>query len=774
MHSLGKRLLHAAIVAGAVVLAAPAVASRLEYTVRAGDAIVPGAEVCFFPAGPLSNFLEMFLRSGDVRCLPADKIVHMPGGSWNVFAEAKGLVSAHRLVTEVSPSEDRPEDELFHRSQIDLLPAAYIDVTDLSIDEAAGERVVAYLQNEGLAESRAAIRPARPLTHRIAVPANVTVVPLIVRQGHFIWAGPPRKLRPGEHWHVRRSDAPARTVVAVLTVPRELLPATRPSTPPPEVDLFAAGRYFAPDIAIRPTPAFADSLLFFRNVPIGGATISLRGADWISAEAKVTVSDNAVAVAAPALVGLQKPQLHAVWSLSRAALIATEATCEGTPATATTPEPITLRLLSCPEAAPACSESTATELAPADHGEQIFSRLDRGRYKVELKRGRLSASSTTFQLDAMSNATVRIDLAPLKLSGRLTRAGSPLHATLRFRTATAVSDAVSGEYETYSTDAPGFDRVRIAPCSEDRTYIHVPAQRITADARYDIDLPSNSIHVQVTDARNNGPLPDALVVVNTLGGRTGDTEVDQRDLKKTDPDGRTDARDVSANADVTICAYKTGFKNKCTERRRLEANGDTKIDLALEPKTETRGKLLTTLPVVRGRLFVVRQSRVLAFTTVAQDGTFSIDAQPMATDIVYFTAQSHALHMLRLPGSDLSASGVIELPVPAEPTRTFQLSCPGCAEESRTPFTLMLGTELVPMEVFAAHQTTHAGQYSLRKNESTIVPDVPADMVVTVIRGLARNDVPPQYASVTDQFAVPELLRTFAKIVATSDAVAFP
>jgi hypothetical protein len=763
MHSLVRRI-GAFALTGAVLVTVPVLASRMDYKVRSAGKDVRDAEVCLFPADALDDFPALFLRSGDVRCYDATKVIHVPKGFWSVFAEAPGFVSTQPVVTEVSAMEDRPEDEQFHISEIEVLPAASISIRDLKMNPAEGERAVVYIHNESFPSARATIRPSRPGASTISVPANVTLVPMIVKGATIVWAGPARNLRQGETWVIKRDIR--QTVASFITVPRALLPMTRAAVP--SVELMAKdGRHFKPELPLRASPLFADSLLLFRDIPAGLATITLQGADWVSDEISLTVPNGpATTGSSRGLRAVRRSQLRAAWSIARRLFEAAPPSCD--PHTSS-PVATSLTLEACSERDCKVLE-TVDVPASADRGDHVFSNLIPGRYQLDLARGQLNARSLVFDVAPASSTTVAVDLDAKEISGRLTRAGMPVHGIVRFRTGSAVSDPLSGEYRAYVTDAPGYDRIRIGLCGSDQTYIHVPPAEVRVDMRYDIDLPSNTLHVRVTNAQTNAPVAGARVIVTTMGGKDAAVELDHRDLDDTSSDGQTTATDVSSDTDVTVCAYRKTFARRCTEKRRFPASGESDVELALQPQSEAAGKIVTPRPIERGMLFLVRDRVVLTSAAVAADGSFSLSRIPAAMDRLYFTARSYPLYILQVPPGDAS----LTFELAEEPRKTFTVTCPTCRSDARSLFDVIIGGEPLPLDVFASHQNAHDGQIALGKGESTVVADMPVRGSLAVVRGWSRPEVPPQFANVVDQFALPELLRTFASVPVTTDPVALP
>ena len=105
--------------------AMPLFAYRREYLVMLEDARKAGSALCFY-RGDTSSALSLFFTSGKKGCLPADKVIDLPPGTFNFFARHKdGYVSVLRDYT-IYDGPPIPERG-YQRIEIPLVRAGIVD-----------------------------------------------------------------------------------------------------------------------------------------------------------------------------------------------------------------------------------------------------------------------------------------------------------------------------------------------------------------------------------------------------------------------------------------------------------------------------------------------------------------------------------------------------------------------------------------------------------------------------------------------------------------------
>ncbi len=96
-------------------------------------------------------------------------------------------------------------------------------------------------------------------------------------------------------------------------------------------------------------------------------------------------------------------------------------------------------------------------------------------------------------------ARLHIPVCSTYVSGRVTRAGRPVSAHIRFLTGDAFSDPATGRYVALLPRLPDRSPVYVVACDDSFAYVHVPRAPIPNGAGYDFEIPANEIRIEVQD-----------------------------------------------------------------------------------------------------------------------------------------------------------------------------------------------------------------------------------------------------------------------------------
>lgn len=213
----------------------------------------------------------------------------------------------------------------------------------------------------------------------------------------------------------------------------------------------------------------------------------------------------------------------------------------------------------------------------------------------------------------------------------------------------------------------------------------------------------------------------------------------------TDEKGIAVFENIRPPEDSEICATHPEFDRGCAE----VGPGDETVSIAMKRLPSVRGRILTSVPVKAGGLFLLSPgvATLTGDSKVEADGSFVLRRTPGPTDYAVFFSVTHPLFVF-IPADYAN----LEIPFPGIPSRTLHVSSttPG-------PLTLSIGGRLVPKAAFDRHQMFR-GHLPAVGEATLLVPDILPTAPVLVHRGPAVS--PPGLRS-GDIFLMPEWVRTF-------------
>lgn len=700
-------------------------ATRVEFIAMEGAERLKGSEVCFFSATVDDGFFQKFLSSGDVRCLSADAVIQMPLGNWNIFVRHGESYTSTHPTMQSSDYETDAQRQAYRPQHVLLRPAGILRVPAAT---SAGRPVV-YLPNLE-SDHPATIRPAVPNEETVLVPADTPVVPLLVRGLRIVHVGEPLRVSRGA-----RRDA---IFPPVANNRRDVVVLLRLSGHPDDGDdladavdirLEAGGETIRPLVPLRTGRGIARSLVIFRNVPTTDGAIVIRGQHWMTQ--RVALPAGTDPVHEPSAIVLRRAGRVSVGWSSPVAARPTPCRRKEEPET---PPTIALRRY-LPNDSMEDVASLPVSSMTGD-GTSIFDDLVAGRYQVKYIDAALGEISEDVVVAQGRTSDVRLTLRPVRVSGTVTVAERGLPADLSFLTGETTTD-VQGNYSAYLREAPGLETVTVLPCDGTAEYIASPAQSLSDGSIFNIVVPNSTLEMRVLETPRGTPVENANVSVAVLLGRD-DIERYYLEAPPTTKDGRTAVRRVPTDHWMRVCAFRTGFVQRCSDAFLLNRDTTRSMDLTLSRDGLVDGALIGGDADRFGSLFwIASDGTITERSSVRSDGTFRYRPTHTPLEHLVLTARNYPMYIFPVP-PDL-ASRPLRLELQPRTTRQFQV-VPGKLRNAR--LALEVDRRLVPETVFMTFQGAKGLPIAIHDGLPVPVREI-AGTEIAVLVGPPTNFVPP-------------------------------
>lgn len=728
---VSRGLITLALVAG-VLSGTPATAGRESFVVKSGGRPVAGAEVCFFPAIANDGFVRKFFSSNDERCLPADKLIRLPAGLWNFFAVSGDgkLVSVHPDFYTRSTS-DLDESDAIGKTTVDVFPAGTLNFAPALSQLPPSESIAVYLPNLTHPESPASVRPLPRGQTRLTVPADVDLVPLIIRSGRPVRALETVRVAASGSVdvHMKPNAAKSADVFAVVRV-KQPEGSKAPEYAPRARLVSADGSVHITAVPLRGGVTADRCLAIFRDVPLGKYRIELRGSHWLpnSVEGEALPGEpHALPQDLTAVPGAEVKIHWIIDDAARDALVVSRVPCNHLDHLERLTPP-TVMLLKCAGASAPCS-SIAEQPVTLDRGstDEASFTVEGGTYVGQVVFNNIQASSRPSDVSVGDSSRLEVEVRPIVLRGSVRRGDDSLKSRLIFNT----GDVISGTNGQYSValSAPPAGTVRVEPCDNTPAYEHV-LLHVYTEPTLDIVIPKNEINVTVSSAVDGSPLVDARVVLSPM--RNGEEAM--FDERMSDAKGMARFVPVSTGLPVEICAAHGSYKRDCKTIASIGDNETRALAFSLIPRDLVRGRLQPVPPALMvGRVFRVRlDGTLLDRSRIEQDGTFAFAQHPQPSDYFVVTGANAPLMLAHM---DPDANGDIVLIPDGGSLHAFSVEM--ARADATATFTVAIGERLVPFEAFEAHQMSRNRDANVYGTNPTVVTDVMAADSVSVIRGPA-------------------------------------
>jgi hypothetical protein len=763
VHDLTTRILRFAAVASVVLwLALDASAYRVEFIASAKGERLVGSEICFHRGLNLHEPASLYFSSDDVRCLPADQIIDLPSGVWAFYGRHRdGWITAHGAA--IARRGPALPDRGYQAVRMELEPSGFVSFERVP---RASDRFVAYVPISGDRRRSPASFPLPAEEDTLAVPAGRPFLIFRIRDGKPISAGPLVTVAPGQ-----TIDGPSitpsarqRDLIAWIDIDSLSMAAIEEVDAPVASLRDPSGRTLRPLFGIEGA-GVNESFVVFPDVAPGEWVLRLEGPQWKAVDRGVVLSaeeQEGVFVERP-LVGRLRHRVRIDWSLPAGMedLPNYEASCTSDPATQTVND-WHLLLLECPEwrsDVPPHLQSTsrcrtvredAVDEAPA--GDVTFDLVRPGRYVAVMEAGGSRVGVEQFDVSEDHDSVVRMAIPLTTLVGRVTAGGEPVRAVLRFMTGTALTDD-SGEYRAVLERAPQASPIDVIPCDGSERFEHIPAEPISWSGRYDIQLPGNSVEVDVIDARTGEAIAHARVGRGLFGTEEEAAEAVLDPDPAVGEEGRAVLRRLQPGYFLRICAAASGYAPVvCAEPIELREDTREHVTLPLRPANLIRGQVEAPGRIVGGNLWRTRASgEIVERIALDSAGRFEFSPERRAQFLI-FTAANFPLFVVHHPDIP-NGEEEMKLSVPSTAPRSFTVEVSEAIANRSGWFTIAVGDALIHLTIISAHLTRRGLTGELVENIPGRVIDVIETAPLSVVAAVGVFPLPEKIA---DLFLLPD------------------
>ncbi|HEY6895431.1 MAG TPA: hypothetical protein VI258_14745, partial [Rhodanobacteraceae bacterium] len=710
----------------AAVLAASGAAAATHIALSGESA---GAEVCRFRAGDAENPFGRWLRSPDVTCVAGNDL-NLPAGLWNVFAKSRSGISIEPLLIDAAAKSGSID--------LSLVPAAALHVQ--LPPETAG---VLYVPR------RAA---GYPVTERTLVPGGEDLWLIIVSKTSPVAVLQIPAIAAGNERIVDARNAPAEGAILgwlhVSAEDRAALASVR-GVHAPQIVATSGGKTHEalplPDLDV-----LGGAFVLLRDVPPGAAELQLARRGWLTRRQPVLVEAHRLTALTEPIIAAASTTLVVNWSVPNnvGALDRSIGSCD-----ASREQPkFTLTMSLCPppkkgEASPDC-QPVKTEALPIDQtfGTVRIEETPPGTYRAEIRYGKLPPVSDRATLPPLLERPMFLTASYFEANGNLTRGDEPLHddASIAFPGGGAgFSTRDSGEYHAVLTQPLGVDaKIDVTTCNGDKAFV-LADRPLFRNARFDIDIPGNSLSITLSDTFTRMNVNNADVRVQIMN------KTSRFPLLTTTYNGPAVSLRGLPERQLRIEVTAHGYKTKDLDPFSIGRSEKKELDIQLEPLSGRQGLLVSSHPFQNATIFWFSASgSEIERADVAADGTFSFDADHYRDETMSVVSASHPLWITRPPQAERGRTLEVRFPDSA-PVRQAEVSLPHTPPRLTTVLGIAIGGLRVPQPLLAQHQAMRKSTTVIAGEGPLVIPALAETGPIDILRG----------ASI---FAAPQMLEFLA------------
>jgi hypothetical protein len=691
------------------------------------------AEICRFRAGDREKPVERWLGAQAVTCSASDAPIAFPPGLWNVFARSKGAVSVDPIVVDGAAAPANLD--------IALVPAGTVIV-----QLPPGATGVLYAPKHVI---------AFPATERTAVPAGEELWLIVMAKGVPVAVVPIAALEAGiERVVDARSvgDAPAVLGWIHMAEGDRVAVKNARGVEVPRIAINSAGKEI---VAVSlPAPDLLNgAFVLFHSVPAGVADLRLDGRGWLPFRRSLRVAPQGLTLQREPIAARASATVIVNWSTlgDLPALDRSLGSCDP-PKEAPRFE---LTIASCPQPKPGKSidpDSCAVVRKETLRSELTFGtvRVDEvppGMYRAELRFGRLPPVDEIADVPPLQQRPMLVQAHYFEAYGSLTRGGEPLRDDARIEfphDGVGFSVAKTGEYRGVVRESFGEDaKIDVITCGGKRAFVIADrGMEVFRRARYDIDIPDNTLTVNVVDTFTQMPLAAASLKYVVMSLRVPRHPILTRDASQSDA-GDDRSKRVAGQFVITglperelrLTVSCPGYKKKEIDPFSLTKSEKRTIDVDLVPLGGSEAKIISTRPFVDGTIFWFNSAGVeTERADLAPDGTFHFEQTHYRDETMTVVSLSHPLWILRAPAVEKATPLQVRFPDSA-PQRDAEVTIDNMPPRMVTLLGLAIGGLRVPQPVLAQHLALRGLAPLMNGGGPLLLPALAESAPIDILRG---------------------------------------
>ena len=654
---------------------------------RDGAPIAQG-EICRFPAREKVNPFERWLASTEVTCSASTSQLELPRGMWNVFARSRNAISTDPLLLEGPAAPQGLSISLDPAATVvPLLPPAH--------------RGVIYVPRRGV---------AFPVEERTTVPAEEELWLFVLEKAKLVAVVPVAPLAAGTERSVdARSGGPS-AVIGWIQVPdtdRTIIASTS--------GLLSPGVRAISGVATRhsdllsPLGLLHGSFFRIRDVPPGTAEVRVEGRTWVLDRRSVKV-DSSISTLTQPLTVRASGTLIVHWSTSDD-LLALDRSLGACNAVDNWPL-VEIEVSKCPPRRPGmpddeeCAPVRMEQFEPEPRfGSVTLDDLVPGRYRVEMRFGKLAPVDARTDVVPLRQREVRLQANYFTVDGSVTHGGEPLgeDVKIKFPAGYGFAAAESETYHAVLRDGGGPDlQIAVTACDGSPRTIVLTDEPIQPGRRFDIDIPANELTVRVMDTFTQEALSGATVKYDVMTMPKMRPRSVMNGTLTTGGDGDVVMRAVPAR-EIRLTVSHAGYQKQEVEPFTMPKSGEKTVDVYLMPLRGNRGTIQSARPFESGIVVWFSPGGIeTERADLATDGTFIYTNWHTPEETMAVVSLSHPLWVLRSPAIDRRET--IALRYPDAPVRSFGVSIATPDQRHSWHVGVAIGGVRVPQPALAIHQ----------------------------------------------------------------------
>ncbi|HYI08276.1 MAG TPA: hypothetical protein VEK57_04325 [Thermoanaerobaculia bacterium] len=527
------------------------------------------------------------------------------------------------------------------------------------------------------------------------IPAERTAVPLVIRDGLPVAIGEPLTLGAGERETVRLSAPKAghTDIAAWVRVDRSGGVDSTIDLPPPELEATAGATTVQLLVPLAGGLSSTQSLVFFRDVPIGPLQLVTGGKLWLHSEKPVEAQSGRVTAVRDPVLLVPAAALTLSWDLGTTNV--QDEPCD----VRSGPRPQPQLMATLERCLPSgCTPVVRERAAFTSRGVVAFEGIPAGDYQLQVVAPFAKSVSLEASLPAGRESMLSVPLKSFQFFGQVKLNGEPLRARLVFESGEALSDR-TGRYTAVVAADPLTNSIRILPCDGTRAITWIPRERIAENSAFDIDLRTRTVRAKVIDSRGI-PVSGAAVHFGTLQSETSDGIGYWSENTESDGDGHAVFESAPADKTLILCAEHAMHARVCSRFSSRDGQPAKEVVLQFEPVL-ARGKVVGH----QGRAtlaWVDRSGRITEEVSLAQEGDGGfILRQPHGRDeYLVYVSSARPLTVFSQPEPAPPGAELV-VTLPTAPVRAFTVVIPPSTGDAFVG--LWIGGRYVPLDLLVQH-----------------------------------------------------------------------